>query len=351
MRLTPDFFGADGTPRYADFGMSVLDEAPEVKYSAMAKTNSATELSPDQLRGVNVALVMAPRVSEASLAGADDLVAVCRFGVGYDNVDVAACTQRDVAVVIAAGAVDRSMAEATVAWMLHLTHNVAQKHALVRSGDWASKSQLMGVELRDRVFGAVGLGGIATEVVRLLAPFGMAPPVAFDPYADPAKAAAMGVRLLPTLDELLACADFVSVHCPLTDKTRGLIGAAELARMKSSAYLINTARGGIVDEVALHDALSAGRIAGAGVDVFAAEPPPAPPAFAALPNAVCAPHCIGWTAELFRDIGRASAGAIVALSRGERPARGVVNPEVFDRPGFIAKWRRVAGPGGEPVGL
>ena len=144
---------------------------------------------------------------------------------------------------------------------------------------------------------------------------------------------------LVSLNELLAASDFVSIHCPLTPSTRGLIGAAELALMKSDAYLINTVRGGIVDENALYKALAAGRISGAALDVFETEPVVTPHRLAGLDNVLLAPHAIAWTDELFRDIGRAAFQGMLDLSRGKRP-RGVVNPEVFDRDGFQAKWAR-----------
>ncbi len=203
----------------------------------------------------------------------------------------------------------------------------------------------MGCELRDRVLGVIGLGGIGRALVRLLDGFGMAQPLAHDPFAAPEDARRIGVRLA-SLNELMATADFVSIHCPLTDQTRNLIGARELGMMKASAYLINTARGGIVDEDALFDVLKGGRIAGAAIDCFAQEPVTAPHRFGALDNVILAPHCIAWTDELFRDIGRTSCRGIIALSQRERPS-GVVNPEVFERPGFHDKWMRLTS-GAEP---
>src|SRR5262249_35358668 len=138
------------------------------------------------------------------------------------------------------------------------------------------------------------------------------------------------------LDDLLRQADFVSIHCPLTDQTRGLIGARELALMKPRAYLINTARGGIVDEEALYAALAQGALAGAAVDCFAGEPLAAPPRLAGLDSVLLAPRCIGWTDELFRDIGRAVCGSLLELSLGRRPG-GVVNPEVLGMESFQAR--------------
>jgi D-3-phosphoglycerate dehydrogenase len=197
----------------------------------------------------------------------------------------------------------------------------------------------MGRELRDRTFGAVGLGGIGRATLGLLRGFGMNPPLAFDPYLDARTAEEAGARKVG-LDQLLAEADFVSIHCPLTKETRGLIGRRELALMKPDAYLINTARGGIVDEDALHDALLNHRIAGAALDCFADEPVIRPHRFGELDNVLLAPHSIAWTDELFRDIGRSVCQGMVDLSLGKVP-RGVVNPEVFDRPGFQEKWARI----------
>jgi phosphoglycerate dehydrogenase-like enzyme len=266
---------------------------------------------------------------------------VGRFGVGYDAVDVAACTEADVLLFITAGAVDRPVAEAVVGWMIALTHHVRTKDRLVREGRWDERSQYMGSELRDRTLGVVGLGGIARKLIELLAGWGMNPPLAFDPFVGPNVADKLGVRLV-ALDELLRSSDLVSIHCPLTDGTRGLIGAREIALMRPNAYLINSARGGIVDEVALHAALDQGTIAGAALDCYSNEPLREPHRFGDLENVLLAPHSIAWTNEMFRDIGRAACQGMVDLSLG-RPPRGIVNPEVLQRTGFRLKWKRVCG--------
>jgi phosphoglycerate dehydrogenase-like enzyme len=162
--------------------------------------------------------------------------------------------------------------------------------------------------------------------------------VACDPHIDPQIAAELGVRLVG-LEELLAVSDFVSIHCPLEAGTRNLIGKNELARMKPGAYLINTSRGGIVDETALYETLAARRIAGAALDVFEAEPVILPHPLADLENVLLAPHAIAWTEELFGEIGQTVCGALVDLSLGRKPG-GIVNPEVLDRAGFQRKWSR-----------
>jgi phosphoglycerate dehydrogenase-like enzyme len=225
--------------------------------------------------------------------------------------------------------------------MIALTHHALAKDRLVRTGQWDERSRYRGAELRDRTVGLVGLGGIARKVVELLKGWGMNPPIAFDPYANPTAANQLGVGLV-TLDELLQTADFVSIHCPLTEQTRGLIGRREIGLMKPTSYLLNTARGGIVDEDALYDSLKSQRIAGAALDCFAEEPVTKPHRFGEFENVLLAPHSIAWTNELFRDIGRSVCQGMVDLSLGRRP-RGVVNPNVFERSSFIEKWKRVTG--------
>jgi phosphoglycerate dehydrogenase-like enzyme len=335
--LTADFFGRDGRPRYRDLGLGVFAAEPAIASHAFAEHRKT--IAPDQLAGAQGVIVLTPAVTAETVSGAADLLAIGRFGVGYDAVDVGACTNADVVVFITTGAVDRSVAEATIAWMLALTHQVRVKDALVRDGRWDDRSRYMGCELRGRTLGVVGLGGIGRALVTLLSGFGMAPPLAFDPFVDPESAHALGVRLV-RLDELMSTADFVSINCPLTEQTRGMIDARALGLMKPDAYLINTARGGIVDEDALFDALTHRRIASAAIDVFAEEPVVRPHRFGTLDNVLLAPHSIAWTDELFRDIGRAASQGMVDLAHGRVP-RGVVNPGVLDRPTFRTKWERL----------
>jgi phosphoglycerate dehydrogenase-like enzyme len=335
--LTGDFYGPGGQLAYRDIGLGLVEGVPGIEVQPFPEHRA--EIAPEQLAGANGVIVLTPRVTARSLAAGPDLLAVGRFGVGYDSVDVAACTAADVVLFIAAGAVDRSVAEATVAWMLALTHHVRGKDLLVREGRWDERNRLMGCELRDRTLGVVGFGGIGRALVRLLAGFGMKAPLIYDPFVDAATAERLGAHKVE-LDELVAAADFVSIHCPLNEQTRNLITARELALMKPTAYLINTARGGIVDEDALFAALSQRRIAGAAIDCFVGEPITAPHRFGQLDNVLLAPHAIAWTDELFRDIGRTVCQGMVDLALGRRP-HGVVNPEVFERAGFQAKWARL----------
>jgi phosphoglycerate dehydrogenase-like enzyme len=333
--LTADFFDQAGTPKYRDLGLSVLAASPRIEQRTFREHRK--QIGADQLAEAQGVIVLTPAVTAQSVSNPDRLLVVARFGVGYDAVDVPACTAADVLVTITVGAVDRPVAEATIGWMIALSHNLRTKDDLVRTGRWDERSKYMGKELRDRTLGIVGLGGIGRKTLELLQGFGMKPPLAFDPFLQEDVAARFGARLVP-LDELLRTADFVSIHCPLTDRTRGLIGARELALMKPDAYLLNTARGGIVDEDALFAALKERRIAGAALDCFAQEPVTSPHRFGELDNVLLAPHCIAWTDELFRDIGRAACQVMVDLAQGRKP-QGVLNPEVFERPGFQAKWQ------------
>ena len=337
--LTADFYDEAGEPRYKDFGLDTFDGHSHVVVSKFAEHHG--EIKPEQWAGCNAVLVLTPRVTAASLSNSEELLAISRFGVGYDSVDVAACTLNNVLLTITPGAVNRPVAEATIGWMLALSHRILAKDRLVRTGRWNDRSQYMGCELRDRTLGVIGLGGIGRNLVSLLQGFGMRQPIAFDPIASPEVFAESGVRQV-SLHELMQEADFVSLHCPLNDQTKGLIGASELKLMKPGAYLLNLARGGIVDEDSLYEVLSTGRIAGAALDCFAEEPVIKPHRFGELENVLLAPHCIAWTDELFRDIGRSACQSLLALSNGQRPV-GVVNPAVLEKPEFQEKGRRICG--------
>lgn len=334
--LTGDFFDEAGRPRYPEMGLELF-EGRGIEVQRFHEHR--LEIGADQLGDAQGVIVLSPRVSARSLAASRDLLAIGRFGVGFDSVDVPACTAANVLLFIAKGAVDRPVAEATVAWMLALCHQVKVKDRLAREASWGERGQYLGSELRDRTLGVVGFGGIGRSLVRLLAGFGMKSPLVFDPFLSPSSAEECGARAV-TLEQLLSEADFVSIHCPLTEQTRNLIGERELSLMKQSAYLLNTARGGIVDEKALDRALRDGRLAGAAIDCFAAEPLTAPPLFASYENVLLAPHNIAWTKELFRDVGRTVCRGMLDLAGGIMP-QGVINPEVIERPEFQKKWQRI----------
>lgn len=335
---TADFYQADGTLKFQDIGLDVLRNVPEIELACFDEHRP--EIGADQIGDAQGVLILTPRTTAKSLASAENLLVLARFGVGYDNVDVAACTEHDVVLTIAAGAVDRPVAEATVGWMIAISHHFLVKDRLVRQAKWDLRTQYMGCELRDRTLGVIGFGGIGRELVRLLSGFGMRTPLIFDPFITPSAAEQAGCRSV-SLEELLQTADFVSIHCPLNDQTRNLIGSREIALMKPTAYLINTARGGIVDDDALSQALQQRKIAGAAIDCFIGEPLTEPPPYVELENVLLAPHCIAWTDELYRDIGRVACQSLLDLAQGRRPSRGVVNLDVFQKPSFQQKWERL----------
>ena len=335
--LTADFYDQVGMPRYKNFGLDTFEGHDHIVISRFSEHRG--EITSDQLAGSHATLVLTPKVTAASLVGCEDLLAISRFGVGYDSVDVEACTANSVLLTITPGAVDRPVAEGTITWMLALTHRVLQKDRLVRTGRWDDRSQYMGSELRDRTLGVVGLGGIGRKLVQLLQGFGMRQPIAYDPLAPPEVFIDTCVKRVD-LETLLQTADFVSLHCPLNEQTRGLLGADQLSLMKPTAFLLNLARGGIVDEEALYEVLTHRRIAGAALDCFETEPVDASFRLGELDNVLLAPHSIAWTEELFRDIGRTACQGLLDLSHGRRPA-GAVNPEVFDKAEFIKKWKRI----------
>ena len=337
--LTADFYDDAGQPKFAELGLSVLEGHRHLEVSKFAKHQPV--IQPDQVAGVNGVVVLTPQVTRETLVNCGELLAIGRFGVGYDSVDVEACTEANVLAMITAGAVDRSVAEATIAWMLALTHQMLVKDRLVRTGRWHDRTHHMGCELRDRTLGVIGLGGIGRSLISLLAGFQMRQPIAFDPFVAPEIIQELGVRSV-SLDELLSTADFVSIHCPLTKSTRGLIGRRELGLMKREAYLLNTARGHIVEESALLEALRERRIAGAALDCFETEPVTDLARFADLDNLLLAPHSIAWTGEMFRDIGRAACQSMFDLSMGRRP-KGVLNPELLKRSSFLEKWAKMIG--------
>jgi phosphoglycerate dehydrogenase-like enzyme len=222
-------------------------------------------------------------------------------------------------------------------FMLALAKRLAEQDRVTRAGRWELQAAVMGTELQGRTLGIVGLGHSGRELVRLVAPFAMRV-LAYSPHADPTQAVALDVRLT-TLEELLHESDFVSLHARLTDQTQRMIGRAELARMKPTAYLVNVARGELIDHAALTAALEQRRIAGAALDVFEIEPLPADDPLVRLDNVILAPHWSCSTSDVWKATGHAMAAGMLRAARGLVP-ENVINQEVLDRPGFQAKLSR-----------
>ena len=331
--FSADFCDQQGQPVFPDIGLSLLEGIPRVSHEFVAEYRD--EYSPHQLADYDVLITLKPRVTAQSLAGISRLCAIGRCGVGYDNVDLEACTEHGIAVFITPAGVIRPVAESIVLFVLALSHNLLRKDRLVRRGLWAESTRPLGREPRQRIFGTIGLGNIACEAIRLLRVFDVGRFLAFDPYITPERAAQLGVEAV-SLEELLRVSDYVLVNCPLTPQTRGLLGKPQFALMKPDAMLINTARGPIVDESALIDALQTGRIAGAALDVFEKEPLSPDSPLAMMENVILTSHSIAWTEELFRDMGRIDCQGALAVYRGEAPEH-VVNPKVLSQPAFLQK--------------
>jgi len=333
--LTRDFLKVDGSLAFRDIGLDLLERAPGVTWEFLPlpltspPTAATSEVQAVQARNYDALLVLAPSVSAATLAGNDRLVLVARFGVGYDNVDVAACTRAGVLLTITPDGVRRPVATSVLAYMLALSLRMFDKDRLTRAGRWDEKLDCMGVGLTGRTLGIIGLGNIGREIVRLARPLGMRH-VAFDPYLSASDAANEGVEPVG-LETLLRASDVVSINCALTPETHHLLNADRLELMKPTAYLINTARGPIVDQRALTDALAAQRLAGAALDVFETEPIDLTNRLLGLDNVIVAPHAICWTDECFQAMGESACRSIVDLAAGHLP-RFVVNREVLEHP-------------------
>jgi D-3-phosphoglycerate dehydrogenase len=255
----------------------------------------------------------ATKMDEEAIAVASRLRVIARAGVGLDNVDVPVATQYGVMVVNAPTSNITSAAELAVALMLAAARHISPAHAALRQGQW-KRSKYTGVEVVDKTVGIIGLGRIGFLVAQRLAAFGVNL-IAYDPYVQAGRAAQMGVRMV-TLEELMAEADFISVHLPKTPETVGLIGARELAMAKPALVLVNAARGGIVDEQALYDALSSGQIGAAGLDVYDTEPCTDSPLFT-LDNVVATPHLGASTDEAQEKAGVAVAQSVRLAMAGE----------------------------------
>jgi D-3-phosphoglycerate dehydrogenase / 2-oxoglutarate reductase len=262
----------------------------------------------------------ATRVEAEVLTAAGRLKVIARAGVGLDNVDVPAATEAGVLVVNAAYANAVSAAELACGLLIATARNIPQAGQALKNGEW-NRSKYGGVELAHKTLGVLGLGRIGALVAERMTAFGMKM-VAHDPYVDPARAARLGVQILP-LDEFLAASDFLTVHLPKTPQTLGLIGSRELLKVKRGVRLVNAARGGIVDEEALYAALVDGRVAAAGLDVYAQEPCTDSPLLK-LDQVVCTPH-LGASTREAQDRAGVSVAESVRLALGGARVPDAVN--------------------------
>ncbi len=331
--LSGDFRKPDGTPTFNDFDLTPLQAAPGVE---MAFLDNANPLLGSQLEDFDALILLAHRFDATSVPKSGRLSVVARFGVGYDTVDVPACTAAGIALCITPDGVRRPVAVSIITFILALTGKLMIKDQLARQGGpgFAARGDHMGVGLVGRTLGSIGIGNIGAEMFRMARPFDMTF-IAHDPFADPKIVAELGIELVG-LDDVFARSDIVSVSCPLTPETHHLVNAQRLGLMKKTAYFINTARGPIVDQKALTAALQTRAIAGAGLDVFELEPPDLDDAILKLDNVILAPHALCWTDQCFAGNGAADIRAVLDIQHGRTP-RGVVNGKILDTPKFKAR--------------
>ncbi len=298
------------------------DAGFELVYPAKPLQLTEDELL-QSLQGVSATIAGSEPYSRRVLAANPQLRVVARAGVGYDAVDLAAATDHGVAVTIAPNTNQDAVAEHTFALILALAKEVIPQHLAFKQGGWPRRANL---PLRGRNLGIAGLGRIGKSVAVRGAAFGMNL-LAYEPYPDQAFVAQHKVTLLPW-EKLLAESDYLTLHLPLTPESKHLINRRTLGLMKPTAFLINTARGGLVCEADLHEALCAKQIAGAGLDVFEEEPPSVVNRLCEFENIVTTPHAAGVDLQSRDDMAVSSAQAIVDLMRGSWPAEKVVNPDV-----------------------
>ena len=304
-------------------GLDILRRETELLYLPDAPDHTLAGVIGDAAGlGVRVA-----RVTSELIASAPNLRVIAKHGVGYDNIDVAAATAKRIVVVNTPKANSLSVSEHILSLMLCLANHVCKADRDLKAGRFQTRNDYVGVELNGKTVGVVGLGRIGSETARKCrVGFGMNV-IAYDPYVADETFVLTGLGRAETLDQLLRESDFVILCIPFSMSTNGMIGARELSLMKSGSYLVNTARGGIVDEVALYDCLSEGRIAGAAIDAFVQEPPPVNSPLLSLSNLIATPHVAGQTAEAMRRMASDMAEEIVRVLRGER-ALHAVNQEV-----------------------
>jgi len=331
--LSGDFKKADGSPTYPDFDLAPLKNAPNVEMVFLEPVNP---IRADQLEDFDALILLAHRFTADSVPKSGRLAVVARFGVGYDTVDVPACSKAGIALVITPDGVRRPVAVSIITLILALTGKLLIKDRLTReaAAGFAKRSDHMGVGLVGRTLGSVGIGNIGAEMFRMAKPFDMKF-IAHDPFADKAVAAELGIELV-SMEDVFRRADVLAINCPLSKETTGLVNAERLALMKPTAFLINTARGPIVYQKALTKVLQERRIAGAGLDVLEKEPPEPDDPILKLDNTILTPHALCWTDQCFAGNGAADVKAVLDIQHGRVP-RGIVNRAVTEQAEFKKK--------------
>lgn len=330
--ISRDFMGPDGNSAMDAQALATLHAIPGIAIETLAQPAMAPITRADACRFDALLIKRNPfdaAVVDPHGEGSLRLRLLARNGVGYDHIAMDACTRAGVMVCTTPGAVARPVASSLMALMLAFAHRLLPRDRATRQGRWSQRWDTPGQGLTGRTLGVVGLGNIGLELLRLALPWQMRH-LGATPRVNTARYD--GLRVEPVaLERLLAESDYVALCCPLNDATRGLIDAAALSRMQPHAVLLNTARGEVVDEAALVDALRSGRIAGAGIDVFAQEPPAPDNLLFALDNVILGSHNLAYTDELNSQANRGIVAAIERLAANQVPSH-LVNQAVLAHP-------------------
>ncbi len=339
--LTSALRRKDGSSAFPGYDLATLAEEGLAELSYFT---AKPALEPNDLRGYDAVVLLGERITAQSFPDDGRLLHFARMGVGFDTLDLPACTANDVVITNTPPGVRRPMAVAVTTYMLALTTNLFAKNRIAREGPsgWAKSIDHHGMGLIGRTLGIVGLGNIGSEVARITKTLGMRT-IACDPYIEASHAEELEVELV-SLEQLFRQADVISINCPLSDETRHLVNAERLALMKPTAYLINTSRGPVVDQKAIVEVLREKRIAGAALDVQDPEPAAADEALNELDNVILAPHALGLTDQMWMTMAEVHINAFRTMLTGEVPEY-VINEEVLERPGFQAKLARLADEG------
>jgi len=331
-----DYFDEKGKFWMPGPGLKLLDDMPNVEYQMFPEFKRET--TPDQIAGFDMVVSFRQLWTKQSLVGNDQLISVHRGGVGYERLDVPAVTDAGIMLFITPDAVRRPMAVVYMTFILALNMRLLTKDRMIREGRWAEQSHYQAWGLLGRTLGAIGVGNIGHEMFKMAMPFEMKH-IAYDPYLKPEAVADVGVQLVD-LETVLKESDTLCVICPMNEETRHIIGEKELKTMKKSAFLINAARGPIVDEAALIKALNEGWIRGAGLDVFEQEPIQNDNPLLKMENVILSPHALAQTDQTFSTMWDIIVRQMAAISRGEIP-KALVNKEVLDSAKLKAKMNKL----------
>jgi len=305
-------------------GIELLEKEVEVIFASDISTSTLRR----EIKGINGVIVRTAPFPGEIIQAADRLEVIGRHGVGVDNIDIKTASKYSIPVVYTPGVTDIPVAEHALGFMVTLAKRYLITDRALREGKFKIREEFSAVDLNEKTLGIIGVGRIgSTMAQKCKAAFNMKV-LAYDPYLSPDKAKQMGIILTGSLTELLEKSDFVTIHTPLTRETENLIGKEELGQMKKSAFLINTARGGIVNEKALFQALKEKWIAGAALDVFLEEPPPFDHPLFGLENIVLSPHMASLTRECVVTMARVVAQGVLDVLGGKRP-QYIVNPDSF----------------------